>query len=496
MLSALVWVPIIAAAVIAFLPDRADSQQPRIWAGITAGLGLGLALIVLWQFDWSNPGFQLTETLPWLDALGLGYRLGVDGLSLPLVLLNQLLMVLVIYASDRALPRTRLYYSLMLLISGGVTGAFLAQDLLLFFLFYEVELIPLYLLIAIWGGKRRGYAATKFLIYTAVSGIFLLLGFLGIVALSGTGSFAYDSSLGQALTLGQQLILLGLLVVAFGIKIPMVPLHTWLPDAHVEASTPVSMLLAGVLLKLGTYGLLRFGLGLLPQAWEVFAPILAILAVVSTLYGSLNAIVQQDMKKLVAYSSIGHMGYILLALAAATPLSLVGAVAQMVSHGLISALLFLMVGFVYSRTGTRDLSVLRGLLTPERGLPLVGSFMILGVMASSGLPGLIGFVAEFSIFRGSFLVFPLQTLLCIVGTGLTSVYFLLLVNRAFFGRLPEAFSDLPGVALREYVPAAALSLLIVLLGIMPQGFMSLSEVSMQAIAQSIQVEPSSPLLSR
>jgi NAD(P)H-quinone oxidoreductase subunit 4 len=245
------------------------------------------------------------------------------------------------------------------------------------------------------------------------------------------------------------------------------------------------MILAGVLLKLGTYGILRFGVGLFPEAWHLFAPWLATIAVVSTLYGSLNAIVQQDMKKLVAYSSIGHMGYIMLALAAGTPLSLLGSVAQMVSHGLISALLFLLVGFVYSRTGTRDLKVLQGLLTPERGLPLVGSLMILGVMASSGLPGMMGFMAEFMIFRGSFLTFPRLTLLCMVGTGLTSVYFLLLVNRAFFGRLTEQFSHMERVKLWEHLPGVVLSLLIVLFGIQPQWLALWSETAVTTISQSL-----------
>ncbi|NJR67249.1 MAG: NADH-quinone oxidoreductase subunit M [Synechococcales cyanobacterium CRU_2_2] len=487
MLSALIGLPLVAAIVVAMLPGEAGSTQnlARIIAGVTAGLVFVLSLIVFWQFDAANPGLQWSEQLPWVEPLGLSYRLGVDGLSLPLVLLNALLLILVICASDQHLLRPRLYYSLMLLLSSSVTGAFLAQDMLLFFVFYELELIPLYLLIAIWGGKRRGYASTKFLIYTAISGIFLLLGVLGLAALGGTGSFAYDSTVAERLSLGQQILLLSVMLIAFGIKVPIVPLHTWLPDAHVEASTPVSMLLAGVLLKLGTYGLLRFGLGLLPQAWEVFAPALAVLAVVSTIYGSLNAIAQQDMKKLVAYSSIGHMGYIILALAAATPLSLTGAVAQMVSHGLISALLFLLVGFVYNRTGTRDLTVLSGLLTPERGLPIVGSLMILAAMASSGLPGLMGFVAEFSIFRGSYGAFPLQTLLCMVGTGLTSVYFLLLLNRAFFGRLPDAFSDLRRVTLREHVPSFVLAGLIIAFGIWPQGFMTLSEVTMTAIAAQV-----------
>jgi NAD(P)H-quinone oxidoreductase subunit 4 len=268
-----------------------------------------------------------------------------------------------------------------------------------------------------------------------------------------------------------------------------------LPDAHTQASTPVSVLLAGVLLKLGTYGLLRFCLGLFPEAWALVAPWLAIWAAVSVLYGSLAAIAQRDMKRMVAYSSVGHMGMILLAAAAATPVSLLGAVFQMVSHGLISALLFLLVGIVYRKTGTRDLEVLRGLLNPERGLPFTGTLMILGVMASAGLPGMAGFISEFLVFRGSISVFPLATLLCMVGSGLTAVYFLLLVNRAYFGRMaitppsedPSADARLDirlaGVALRETLPALGLSLAVIGLGLVPRGLGWLSETTATAMAE-------------
>ena len=273
----------------------------------------------------------------------------------------------------------------------------------------------------------------------------------------------------------RQIVLLAGVLLAFGIKIPLVPFHTWLPDAHVEASTPVSVLLAVVLLKLGTYGMLRFGLGLFPDAWAVAAPTLASWAVVSVLYGASCAIAQKDMKKIVAYSSIAHMGYILLASAAATPISMLGTVLQMVSHGLISALLFLSVGVVYKKSGTRNIDVLKGLFNPDRGLPMIGSLMILGVMASAGIPGLAGFIAEFLIFRGSLPVFPLQTLLCMIGTGLTSVYFLLMVNRAFFGRLSDLVVNLPQVRWRDRIPSLILAIIITIMGVQPGVLVALSE---------------------
>lgn len=481
MLSALIWIPVIAAIVIALLP-RSTSPSVSRWIALVTTGGLFLwSLVLASQFDALSVGTQFEEKIPWIESLGLSYRLGLDGLSLPLIIINGLLTWVAFYSSDVSVQRPRLYFILVLLLNAGVAGAFLAQNLLLFFLFYEVELIPLYFLIAIWGGARRGYAATKFLIYTALSGILILAGFLGIVWLAHSGSFEYDAINTQLLSLTSQVILLMLIIVGFGIKIPLVPFHTWLPDAHVEASTPISVLLAGVLLKLGTYGLLRFGLQLFPDVWPTLAPALATWAVVSVLYGAFTAIAQTDMKKMVAYSSIGHMGFILLAAAAATPLSILGTVFQMVSHGLISAMLFLLVGVVYKKTGTRDITVLRGLLNPERGMPLIGTLMIIGVMGSAGIPGMMGFISEFLIFRGSFPGFPIQTLLSMIGTGLTAVYFLLLVNRTFFGRLPDQFSELPKVSWPERLPAIGLAILIVFLGLQPNWMVRWSETTTTAM---------------
>ena len=484
MLSALIWVPLCGAALVGFWPGSITPSRSRLVALVVAGVALFWTVVLASQFKLADVSQQFSEFIPWIEALGLNYHLGVDGLSLPLLVLNALLTCIALYSSDEFVQRPRFYYALVLLLSASVAGAFLAQDLLLFFLFYELELIPLYLLIAIWGGQRRGYAATKFLIYTAVSGILILASFLGLVWLSGAENFAYDPSKTQALPMASQLLLLGALLVGFGIKIPLVPFHTWLPDAHVEASTPVSVLLAGVLLKLGTYGLLRFGMGLFPEAWTTLAPWLAAWAVVSVLYGSFTAIAQKDMKKMVAFSSIGHMGYVLLAAAAATPLSILASVVQMVSHGLISALLFLLVGVVYKKTGSRDLDVLRGLLNPERGLPMIGSLMVLGVMASAGTPGMVGFISEFLVFRGSFPVFPTQTLLCMLGTGLTAVYLLNLMNRAFFGRLSEQLGNLPPVQWSDRIPSIVVAVLIVLLGIQPSWLVRWSEPMTTAMSTS------------
>jgi NAD(P)H-quinone oxidoreductase subunit 4 len=482
MLSAFIWVPLLGAIIIGLFPGKIEAATCRLLAISIASAVLIINVVLALQFDPSIEQTQFSEYLPWISQIGLNYHLGIDGLSLPLMCLNSLLTVFAIFSSSKSIHRPRFYYSLILFLNAGASGAFLAQNLLLFFLFYELEIIPLYFLIAIWGGEKRGYAAMKFLLYTAISGFLVLASFLGLVWLTGVPDFDYEPLRSQVANLSEarQLLLLAPLLLGLFIKIPIFPFHTWLPDAHVEASTPVSVLLAGVLLKLGTYGLLRFGVGLFLDAWTIVAPSMAILASISALYGACCAIAQKDMKKVVAYSSIAHMAYILLAAAATTRLSISAAVFQMVSHGLISALLFLLVGIVYKETGTRDVDSLKGLLNPQRGLPLTGSLMILGVMASAGIPGMVGFISEFLVFRGAFPIFPIPTLLCLIGTGLTAVYFLLIINRVFFGRLTLDLAKLPKVPLVEHIPTFALIILIFAFGIQPSWVVHWSET--QAVA--------------
>ena len=486
--------------LIPFLGAISLSLWPRTLSSIIAKrIAIGLLIIqllasfrVIFLFNPLDGGMQLQESIYWLGSIGLDYRLGIDGLSLPLVMINAFLTLIATIVSSDINQRPRLYFSLLLIISGAVNGAFLSQNTLLFFLFYELELIPLWMLISVWGGSNRAYAATKFLIFTAVSGFLIFGAFLGLAFATGSVDFSLTPVSNLQLSMGGQILLLSALLIGFGIKVPLFPFHTWLPDAHTEASTPVSVLLAGVLLKLGTYGILRFGMGLFPDAWRVLAPGLAIWAAISVLYGSLAAIAQVDMKRMVAYSSVGHMGYVLLAAAAATPVSLLGSVFQMVSHGLISALLFLLVGVVYKATGTRNLDILRGLLNPERGLPLTGSLMILGVMASAGLPGMAGFISEFLLFRGSIEKFPIATLLSMVGSALTAVYFLLLVNRAFFGRLAVTPVDpnsgpldirLPALTLFEQYPSLVLAGSVVFIGLWPTSLASITEAATNSMAQ-------------
>lgn len=485
MLSTLIWLPVLGAALVGFWPGKVATTQLRYTAIAIASAILLVTVGLATQFDLTNSGLQFQESLPWIPQIGLTYKLGTDGLSFPLLALSSLLTLMVIFSARTEVERPRLKYALILLVNAGVAGAFLAQNLLLFIIFYELILIPLYLLIAIWGGAKREYAAMKFLIYTAVSGILILAAFLGMTWLSNSTSFDYDAINTQGLSLTTQLILLTALLVGFGIKIPLVPLHTWMPDAYVEASPVVAIILGGMVAKLGTYGLVRFGLQLFPETWALVAPGLSVIGVISVMYGALSAIAQKDIKRMVAYSSIGHMGYIVVAAAALTPLSLLGAVSQMVSHGLILAILFYLVGIIEAKVGTRDLDVLNGLMNPLRGLPLVSALLILSGMASAGIPGLVGFVAEFLVFQGTYPVFPWQTLLCIFASGLTAVYFVILLNRTCFGKLDNNTAYYPRVLWVEKVPALVLAVLIFFLGIQPTWLVKWTETTTTQMVAAI-----------
>jgi NAD(P)H-quinone oxidoreductase subunit 4 len=487
-LSALILVPLLGSLIVGFYPGVISLALSRSITIGFASISLLLTIVTGVMFDLGHIGLQMQEFLPWLPDLGLNYSLAIDGLSFPLVALTNLLTVLLAFNSSvglkpgEDLKRPRLFYSLLLLVNSGVIGAFLAQNLMLFFLFYEVELIPFYLLIVIWGSAKREYAATKFLIYTALSGVLILAAFLAMNWLTGAASFEYGAIDTTDLSRNTQLILLTLLLIGFGIKTPLVPLHSWLPDAYVESSAPVSIMLGGILSKLGTYGIIRFAVGLFPETWVSVAPVMATIAAITVIYGSFCAIAQTDMKRMVAYSSIGHMGYIILGTAALTPLSMVGVISQMVAHGLILALLFYLIGMIESKVGTRELDLLNGLLNPIRGLPMISALLILGAMASAGIPGMVGFIAEFMVFQGSFSAFPVQTLVTILGTALTAVYFVILLNQTCFGKLDTKSSYYAPVARWEYMPAFILTIVIIFLGVQPSWLVRWSQVTSDAIA--------------
>jgi NAD(P)H-quinone oxidoreductase subunit 4 len=480
MLSLLIAIPIVGAVLTMLMPNGITAKR----ASLTAlTIAVAITLFLSRNFILSEGNFQFRESYTWISLIGLDYRLGLDGISLPLVGLNMLISWLIVFAYNGY--RSRLFYALILLANAGLTGAFTATNILLFSIFYELELIPGYLLIAIWGSAKREYAAMKFLIFTAVSGILILVGFLALGWLSGDTmpNFDYQSLRQADLPVSLQIILLLILLIGFGIKTPLVPLHTWLPDTYVESSTYTAMFLGGLLAKLGAYGLIRFCMPLFPTAWQNLSPILAFWGGISILYGAITAIAQKDIKRMVAYSSIGHMGYILLAVSADSSLSLVGGVSQMVSHGVVLALLFYLVGIVEAKVGTREIDALNGLMNPLRGLPTTSALLVLGGMASAGIPGLVGFVAEFLIFQGSFTQFPIPTLMAIVGTGLTAVYFVILLNRTCFGRLDNRTAYYPKVLGIEQIPALVLTALILWFGLQPANLVKWSEATAQTYSR-------------
>ena len=484
-LSLILFLPALGALGLSLFPGEVSYRFARVWALSVGALTFALSGLVALRFDYTSSAQQFAETVNWLPQLGIAYSVSIDGISLPLVLLTGLLVVLSILTSWQLNKRARLYYVLLLLLTTGVYGAFLARDAILFFLAYELELIPLYFLISIWGGKRREYAGTKFLLYTFLSGVSLLVAFLCTYFFSGGNSFSIDALANPETPypLVFQAIALGLITFGFGIKMPLVPLHTWLPDAHVEAPTAVSVLLAGVLLKLGTYGIVRFGLGIFPEAASQFAWLLSVFAAINVIYASLAAMAQTDIKKMIAYSSIAHMGYVVLGIASLNTVGLGGAMFQMVSHGIISGLLFMLVGLVYEKTGTRELPKLGGLFAT---LPVVGTFFVGAAMANAGLPGMSGFVAEFMVFRGSFERFPVATVLCIFGIVLTAIYLLQMLAKAFFGKLPSQLEAMPRVQFGEMIPATVLLVFMVGLGLAPALLTDIVKPSVTALVEQLE----------
>lgn len=485
----LLLMPLVAGLLLTLLP-RERPELVRALAALAALVQLAVGLLA-----WQQPPADLSIT--WLPRLGLGLELGLDGLSLPLVLLTALLTAMAVLASPADQQRARLYYPLLLATNLGVVGAFVARNALLFVLAFELVLVPTTLLVAIWGRQRRAGAAIRFLLYGAVSGLSLLgavlaFGWLGQGATSSSVDFSFAALAAHPLPPGAQAWVLALLLLGFGLKLPLVPLHGWQPFTYSQAPTPVVMLLGGAVSKLGAYGLLRFGVGLLPDVWTAWSPWIAAAGAGSAVYGALNAIAARDMRRLMAYSSLGHMGLLVLALAAATPLSLQGAVAQVIAHGLIVALLFACVGLIERKTGTTTIADLSGLLNPIRGLPFTAAMLLLALMAAAGIPGLAGFPAELLVFEGSWTVFPRATLVCLVASGFTAVYAVLLFNQVGFGRLDNARADWQATRWGERLPALVLSLLVLLSGILPTGLTGWSETATAALA--LRPGPSAPLM--
>ncbi|MBW4663166.1 MAG: NAD(P)H-quinone oxidoreductase subunit 4 [Chroococcus sp. CMT-3BRIN-NPC107] len=453
-LTTIILLPAIAALLIPVLPDK-DGKRVRWYAVGIAIADLVLICYAFWQnYDSSSATFQLAESYAWMPQLKLNWAVSVDGLSAPLVLLAGFVTTLAIFSAWQVDHRPKLFYMLMLLLYSAQIGVFVAQDLLLFFIMWEVELVPVYLLISIWGGKKRRYAATKFIIYTAAASIFILVAALGM-AFSGGSDVTFDiAQLAlKDYPLALELFLYAGLVIAFGVKLAIFPLHTWLPDAHGEASTPVSMVLAGVLLKMGGYGLIRLNLELLPAAHIYFAPLLAILGVVNIIYGALNSFAQTNMKRRLAYSSVSHMGFVLLGIASFTDIGINGAMLQMISHGLIASVLFFLAGVTYDRTQTMAMSQMSGI---GQVMPKVFALFTISAMASLALPGMSGFASEILVFVGvttsdiySSTFCTVTVFLAAVGVILTPIYLLSMLKQVFYGTGAELNCNLDDIEIQD-----------------------------------------------
>ncbi len=437
-LTTVILFPLIASFFIPLIPDK-DGKQVR-WYALVIGL-INFAFIVAgfyFDYDFSNSELQLVESYPWIPQLDLNWSVGADGISMPLIILTGFITTLAILAAWPVTLKPKLFYFLILAMYGGQIAVFAVQDMLLFFLVWELELIPVYLLLSIWGGKKRLYAATKFILYTAGGSLFILVAALMMAFYGDTVSFDMRTLAAKDIALNLQLWLYAAFFIAYAVKLPIFPLHTWLPDAHGEATAPVHMLLAGILLKMGGYALIRMNAGMLPDAHAYFAPALVILGVVNIIYAALTSFAQRNLKRKIAYSSISHMGFVLIGLGSFTNLGLSGAVLQMVSHGLIGASLFFLVGATYDRTHTLMLDEMGGV---GQKMQKIFAMFTTCSLASLALPGMSGFVAEVMIFIGfstsdayntTFKV--IVVFLAAVGVILTPIYLLSMLREIFYGK--------------------------------------------------------------
>lgn len=493
-LNIVTYIPLIGALVILFFVNRSNSRAIRITATATAVIDF-IASLFLWaNFD-KNKLWNFTESYEWIPSLGVKYTFGIDGIALLLILLTTFMGIIAVVSSYSAIhQREKEYYTLLLLLQTGMIGTFCALDFFLFYVFWEIMLVPMYFIIGIWGGKRRIYAAMKFFLFTLVGSVLMFLAILyaGGVQTRTTGFQSFSildwtraaSNGAWNLAPNVEALLFLAFALAFLVKVPLFPLHTWLPDAHVEAPTGGSILLAGVLLKLGTYGLLRFCLPLFPNATARFTPLLALLAIVGVVYGAWVAAAQQDMKKLVAYSSVSHLALVVLGILAGNATALSGAVFQMVAHGLTTGLLFLLVGVLYERRHTREMADYGGVAAR---VPVTTTLFLVAAFGSIGLPGLVGFVGEFLILSG---VFAKSVVWCALGaTGmiLGAIYLLTLVQKVFWGPLRvEANKGLSDVNGWELAGALPIVLGIVALGVYPAPLLAMVKSSVDLVVQLAQ----------
>ncbi|MFH1277667.1 MAG: NADH-quinone oxidoreductase subunit M [Candidatus Eisenbacteria bacterium] len=480
-LSVLVFLPLFGAILVGLVPGSSIRTVRALTLFLTVILFLA-ALPLAFQFQGEGP-MEFEQDIPWIPALGISYHVGVDGISFYLILLTAFLAPLVYLSTWNAVKtRVKEFSIWYLLLHTGMMGAFVALDLFLFYLFWELMLIPMAFLIGVWGGERRIYAAVKFVLYTVVGSLLMLVAILVLVkqasGVNGFVSFDWTDLVGVAVPPGMQILLFAAFALAFAIKVPLFPFHTWLPDAHVEAPTAGSAILAGILLKMGTYGFLRFAMPLFPEAARTAAPVLSLLAVIGIIYGALVAMVQDDVKKLVAYSSVSHLGFVVLGLFAFNVAGIEGGIYVMLAHGLSTSALFLLVGVLYERRHTRKIADYGGL---ARTMPLFATVFLITTLASIGLPTLSGFVGEFLVLFGTFRVSPVHAAFAATGVVFGAVYMLWMYRRVFFGPVTnDANRKLPDLSLRELVVIVPLLAGMVWLGVRPSPLLDKMEAAVKA----------------
>jgi NADH-quinone oxidoreductase subunit M len=496
-LTYMVFFPVAGMLVVLLLPS--DRHGLIRWTSAIFTVPPLLLAIWLYQnFDRANPGLQFIEKFNWIPAYNIQYFVGVDGISISMVLLTALLSFLCIFASWGIDKGVKGYFALFLLLDAGMMGVFVALDFFLFYIFWEVMLLPMYFLIGIWGGPRREYAAIKFFLYTLFGSVLMLLAILALYFTSEPHTFDMTVLIAQSdkyataplamwpfdqLRWGFQHVVWMALFIGFAIKIPAFPFHTWLPDAHVEAPTAISVILAGVLLKMGTYGILRINYPMLPQATADLAYVfLAALGTWNIIYGALCAMAQKDFKKLVAYSSVSHMGYVMLGMASFTPQGISGAVLQMFNHGTITGMLFLMVGVIYDRAHHRDIEGFGGLASI---MPLYTGVSALAIFASMGLPGLSGFISEVLVLLGSWQKYPILTALAATGVILTAGYLLWTIQRVYLGMANEKYKTLPEINGRELFTMIPLGIIVIIVGVYPSVVLDLLRASLDQLNQVV-----------
>ena len=487
LLSLILFTPL-AGALVLLLTDRRREDRIRWIANAAAGLGFLVSLPLWFWYDTQDAGWQFVERAAWIPSIGADYFLGVDGFSALLILLTTLMGSIAVLSSWTAVTvRVKEYYVFLLTLQTGMLGAFMALDFLLFFLFWEVMLVPMYFLIGIWGSDRRLYSAIKFFLFTLVGSVVMLLGILALyfhhAAVTGVHTFDVTQLQQLDVPFDLQWWIFLALFLGFAVKVPMFPFHTWLPDAHTDAPTAGSVILAAVLLKMGTYGFIRFSLPILPEATKAFVPLVVWLSIIGIVYGALVAMAQKDWKRLVAYSSVSHMGMVMLGMFALTPVGVTGSIVQQINHGISTGALFLIVGVVYERRHTREIAEYGGL---SKVMPVYAAIFLVMTMSSIGLPTLNGFIGEVLILQGVFVVSKFWAFVAASGIVLGAAYMLWLYQRTMFGDVTNPKNDkLPDLTLREVWTFAPLLVLAVWIGLYPKPFLDRLETSVDKVMSRV-----------